>query len=429
MRRYRIGYVALPGFNESELGEMQAVLGIHPLNRSCIISSSKAPVTGQHGLTFVPDATFADCPALDVLVIPDLPRAVQDDPAFHAFLTEQCARASYVLAASGGVLALAKADVLEGKTATADDDGTKQLTDYGITPVFERKAVVEGKFYTAGHSTGMIEAAFMVLEKLRGTTLAKFAELTLEYDPHPQFTNHTPKTAVDLSAHNAPTIAMILPSGCYLPDYMGAVEVLSAFPNSTLHVVSHDTTPVQCLLGPKVVPTTSFAACPQVDFLIIGATLPTLLKDKALLDFIRRQEPETKGMISVCAGTLVYAAAGVLQGRTATSNYHHTPLLDKLGARSSGTEVAIDGKFYSAGPAIGSYEVALTAIRDTYDVDVAHHIEQNVLQYAPHPVFGVGSPEKAGKIMGFIGRYLFAPSLPIYLSAGRKGAKYVATQA
>ncbi|KZK98690.1 MULTISPECIES: DJ-1/PfpI family protein [unclassified Pseudovibrio] len=429
MKRYRIGYVALPGFNESELGEMQAVLGINPLNRPSIIGATTKPVTGQHGLTLVPDRVFQDRTPLDVLVIPDIPTAAQDDPAFHAFLTDQCSRVAYVVASSGGVLALAKADVLEGKTATADDQGAKLLADYGVKPVFERRAVVDGKFYTAGHSTGMIEAAFMVLEKLRGTSFAKFAELTLEYDPHPQFTAHTPKKPVDLTAGDAPTIAMALPSGCYLPDFLGAVEVLSAFPNSKLHVVSHDKTPVQCLLGPKVVPTTTFATCPEVDFVIMGATQPMLLKDKELLDFIRRQEPAAKGMISVCAGTLVYAAAGILDGKTATSNFHHTPLLDKLGAKSSGTEVAVDGKFYSAGPAIGSYEVALKAVRDMYGIDVAHHIEKNVLEYAPKPVFGVGSPEKAGKWLARISKYLIAASLPFYLSAGRRGARYVKSQA
>ncbi|KZK84639.1 hypothetical protein PsAD13_02104 [Pseudovibrio sp. Ad13] len=60
MKRYRIGYVALPGFNESELGEMQAVLGINPLNRSSIIGATTKPVTGQHGLTLVPDRVFQD---------------------------------------------------------------------------------------------------------------------------------------------------------------------------------------------------------------------------------------------------------------------------------------------------------------------------------------------------------------------------------
>ncbi|MES0871500.1 DJ-1/PfpI family protein [Pseudovibrio sp. SCP19] len=427
MKRYRVGYIAMPGFNESELGEMQAVLGIHPLNRSSIIAPSKTPVTGQHGMTLVPNADFQDRAPLDVLVIPDIPEAAQDDPALHAFLTDQCARVSHVVASSGGVVALAKADVLEGKAATADDHGTALLADYGAKPVLERRAVVDGKFHTAGHSTGMIEAAFMVLEKLRGTRFARFAELTLEYDPHCQYTAHTPSRLVDLADCDAPTIAMALPSGCYLPDYLGAVEVLSAFPNSTLHVVSHDKTPVQCLLGPKVVPTTSFEDCPQVDFVIMGATQPFLLKDTRLLDFIRRQEPNAKGMISVCAGTLVYATTGLLNGKTATSNYHHTPLLDKLGAKSSGTEVAYDGKFYSAGPAIGSYEVALRAVQDVYGKDVAHHIEQQVLQFAPNPVFNVGSPEKAGKLMALFGKYLFSPSLPLYLATGRKGAKYVAS--
>lgn len=423
MKLRRIGYVAMPGFNETELCEMQAVLGIHPQNRSTIVGTTQAQVTGQHGMTFVPDATFADCPDLDVIVIADIPEKAQDDVLLHDYLKHQVNKVSHVLASGGGVMALAKAGLLSGVSATSDDFNSSRLANYGAVPVMERRAVKDGKFFTAGRSTGMIEAAFQVQKELRGQRFTKFAELTLEYDPQLQFPDYRDTTQVDFADTAGPVIAVTLPDGSYIPDVMGAVEVLSAIPGATLHVVSHDMSPVQCLLGPKVTLTTRFEDCPQADFIVTGATLPQRLSDPALLAFLQKQAPGAKGLISVCAGTLIYAAAGLLDGKTATSNFHHTPLLKKFGVTPSGTEVVSDGKFYSAGPAVGSYEVSLRAVQDVYGVDVAAHIEHAVLQYAPNPVFGVGNPEKATGLIRLLGKYLFLPTLPIYQFFGNRGLR------
>ncbi len=113
----------------------------------------------------------------------------------------------------------------------------------------------------------------------------------------------------------------------------------------------------------------------------------------------------------------------VCDGDGAMPGFHHTPLLKKFGVTPSGTEVVSDGKLYSAGPGVGSYEVSLHAVQDVYGADVAAHIEHSVLQYASNPVFGVGNPEKATGLIRFIGRYLFLPTLPIYQFFGNRGRR------
>jgi len=403
MRRYRIGYVTVPGFSETDLIAMQAVLGIHPLNQAMIVSSSMEPVTGKKVFSFIPDTDFTNCPDLDVVVLGGVPDEALNNNALLNFLSEKVDKAKFVLAGANGVDAFANCGVLKDR------------------------AVTDAKFYTGGASTGMIEAAYLLLKRLRGERIAKLAELSLEYDPHPQFKNkETNVTAFsELNLPKGPKMAVIAPKGTYLPDVMGAVEVLGSIPGSEVCVVSDTMAPSNCLLGPKVVPHATYDDCQQADIVIIGATTPNHLKNKSLLDFIRRQETGAKAMISVCAGTLVFAAAGILDGRKVTTNFHCTPLLKRLGAVHSETETAVDGKFYSAGPAIGSYEVGVKAAADLYGEDAARFIEQSVLEYDPHPVFNTGSPEKAGRVLTWVSRALMLPALPFYLSYGRNGRQLV----
>jgi hypothetical protein len=94
----------------------------------------------------------------------------------------------------------------------------------------------------------------------------------------------------------------------------------------------------------------------------------------------------------------------------------------------SGTEVVSNGKFYSAGPAVGSYEVSLRAVQNVFGADVVSYIEHSVLQHAPNPVFGVGNPEKAAVPIWFIDKYLFLPTLPIYKFFGNRGRRLMRQQ-
>lgn len=425
MKRYTTGYVMMPGFRPADIVGTHAVLGPHPLDKSLFIAPTLEPVLGKSGMTLIPNATFDDCPELDVLVIGDLPETAQQDPALLHFLKTRIPGAQFVIGVSGGVVALARTGLMDGVQATSDRAHLDQLAQFGLSASHRGKPVESGKFITAGPSTGMIEAAFLVQENLRGKGLAKFLELNLEYDPKTQF-EHLAKQRdcpVETSNQGGLNIVVVAPDLIYLPDIMGAVDVLGSLPDAQVHFASHTLAPSRGLLSPTLTPTCTFDTCPQADVLVIGATGPNTLSDADLLAFVRRQDKTARAMISVCAGSLVFGAAGLLDGVRATSNFHHTNLLRRFGAKPSHKAVERDGKYFSAGPAIGSYEIALQVAAEIYGSHVAHDLEVNLLEYSPNPRNGVGSPEKAGRVMSTLSKALLAPSVPIYGLAGKLGQK------
>lgn len=423
MARYSVGYVLAPGFRVADVIGTQAVLGPHPLDRSYFLSHDLAPVTGTSGVALQPNATFSDCPELDVLVVGGLPEAALEDAELIEFLQKTIPHLRHVISVSGGVVAVARTGALAGRTVTADKAHLPELKTQGLDVSAGKGPVQDGKFITAGPSTGMIEAAYMVQRELRGEGFTKLLELNLEYDPVVQF----PDPSGDAAQPAGPLkVAVVLPTGIYMPDVMGALDVLSALPGTEIYLVTDDMRPSKCLLGPTALPNCLYEDCPDVDVLVVGATSPGYLYDRRLLDFVRRQDRTARAMISVCAGTLVFAAAGLLMGRRATSNFHHTGLLKGFGAQPSHRPVERDGKYFSAGPAIGSYEIALQVVAELYGKQTAHEIEQDVLEYAPHPIYGIGAPEKAGKLLVTLSKAILSPSLPVYSIAAKLGRRRVA---
>jgi len=423
MKKRSIGYVLAEGFSELDLVEAQAVLGLNPLNRGYMVARDLDPVHGESGISIVPDVTFDDAHAYDVLVVGDLPTDALEQEQLIGFLRRRAPDTSYFIARSGGVMALAMAGLLHGRRATTCKAQLAQLESHGAHVEADSTRVIDQNTYTCSSVTGLIEASFLVLEQMCGRQFAKLVELNLEYNPQCQFTDRADGDLQleSLAIERPPRIAVILPPSSYFPDVIGAIAVLSQIPEAELLIVSHDLSPSKCILGPSVVATTTFRDCPQADIIIVGATVPRHLKDSDILHFVRRQEPASRAMISVCVGTLLYAAAGVLDGRTATSNFHHTALLGKLGVMPSGTETAVDGKFYSAGPAIGAIEVGLKVVADLYGEALARDIERDYLDYRPDPVYGAGTPASAGPLMSWLSRALSLPSLPWLLRNARLG--------
>ena len=425
VKKFTAGYVLVPGFRSADVIGIQAVLGPHPLDRSIYVAPASEPVAGKSNMTLVPNATFDDCPELDVLVIGDIPDSALENERLVSFLRERIPAARHVIGVSAGVEALARTGLMAECLATADRAHLDRLGEHGISPRSERQPVVNGKFVTAGPSTGMIEAAYLVQGQLRGETFARYLELNLEYDPVALFASPpaTEPAPPPVSGQEGLKVAAILPDRVYIPDIMGTLDVLGLLPGTETFLVSDNLGPSRCLLGPTVLPNCTYDECPDVDVLVVGATHPRHLSDTKLLNFIRRQDKATKAMISVCAGSLVFGAAGLLDGKRATSNFHHTNLLRRFGAMPSHKAVERDRKYFSAGPAIGSYEIALQVVSELYGDQAAHELEQDVLEYAPNPVHGVGSPEKAGKLLSLLSKALFSPSLPVFLIAGKIGRR------
>jgi transcriptional regulator GlxA family with amidase domain len=179
-------------------------------------------------------------------------------------------------------------------------------------------------------------------------------------------------------------------------DVLGTHTVLGITPGAEIHLVWKDIEPFEGVPRWPMRATTSFADCPDVDVLMVGAIPPEVIGDLEVLSFFRRKAESAKAVIAVCGGALLAGAAGLLRDRRATTNFQMLDALQDLGAEPvPGGRVVVDGKFYTAGPVTGSFEAALLVLAALRGEEMAKFVELTI-EFDPHPPFGVGSPDLAG---------------------------------
>jgi transcriptional regulator GlxA family with amidase domain len=116
--------------------------------------------------------------------------------------------------------------------------------------------------------------------------------------------------------------------------------------------------------------------------------------DDAVLSWLRRVDESTKWTTSVCTGSLVLGAAGLLEGRRATSHWLFLERLRELGADPVGGRFVEDGKFVTAAGVSAGIDMALHLVGREAGPEVAQAIQLGI-EYDPQPPFDAGSPEKA----------------------------------
>ena len=185
---FRVGIVIGPGFIPMDMVGVQTVLGLMPGAEIHLLWKSRELVEGFPSWWTRPTTTFATCPELDVLAVGMLPPEIETDPEVISFMREQGRRAKYVIGVCNGVLLLGAAGLLRGKRATSSHNARPTLAELGAEVVSGGSGVVvDGNCYTAGPGVGSFEAALLVAEAAFGRSAAEFAELLIEYDPHPPF--------------------------------------------------------------------------------------------------------------------------------------------------------------------------------------------------------------------------------------------------
>jgi cyclohexyl-isocyanide hydratase len=179
-------------------------------------------------------------------------------------------------------------------------------------------------------------------------------------------------------------------------DFAGPVQFLSRLPGATTYVASKDGAAVSTDCGFGIVPTTSFADCPQADIICVpgGHGVRQAIADEAIVHFVREQAKGAQWVTSVCTGSFILGAAGLLKGKRATCHWAYTHLLPLFGATHQESRVVRDGNLVTAGGVTSGIDFALELMALAQGEDVARTI-QLALEYDPAPPFAGGHPSRS----------------------------------
>jgi cyclohexyl-isocyanide hydratase len=211
-------------------------------------------------------------------------------------------------------------------------------------------------------------------------------------------------------------------------DMTGPLQVFSSLPGATVHLIWKRIEPVTTDTVLTLVPTTTFADCPQLDVICVpgGAGTDDILNDEEVLSFLRMQAEGAKYITSVCTGSLALGAAGLLRGYRATTHWAAIDLLEPLGAVPTHTRVCVDRNRITGGGVTAGIDFALTLVSILVDRPTAEAIQLR-LEYNPAPPFNAGSPETAPAEVLAIARARVAQSQQHRVDAVHKAAARLAT--
>jgi cyclohexyl-isocyanide hydratase len=179
-------------------------------------------------------------------------------------------------------------------------------------------------------------------------------------------------------------------------DFTGPLQVFAGLPGAKIHLIWKRIEPVASDSVLVLTPTVTFADCPQLDVICVpgGSGTDDLVNDGETLDFLRAQAKAAKYVTSVCTGSLVLGAAGLLQGFRATTHWTAMDYLPAFGATPTKTRVCVDRNRITGGGVTAGIDFALTLVSILADRKTAEAIQLG-LEYNPAPPFNAGSPDTA----------------------------------
>jgi transcriptional regulator GlxA family with amidase domain len=192
-------------------------------------------------------------------------------------------------------------------------------------------------------------------------------------------------------------IAILIFDGLTALDAIGPYEVLSRLPGAELRFVAKQ---------PGLKRTDTGALGVQADLAIADRLGPDvvlvpggegnrpLMRDSEVLDWLRVAHESSTWTASVCTGALVLGAAGILDGKRATTHWAFLDRLSELGAEPVTERVVEDGKVITAAGVSAGIDMALTLAARIAGNEVAQAIQLGI-EYDPQPPFDAGSPSKA----------------------------------
>jgi len=192
-----------------------------------------------------------------------------------------------------------------------------------------------------------------------------------------------------------PVVFALFPQVTQL-DFTGPAEVFARLPGATLTLatVSGGTLETEsgiCFAGVK-----RLAELDECALLCVPGGFGTIaaMEDEAYLASVRRLASSARYVTSVCTGSLLLGAAGLLQGKRAACHWAWRELLTTFGALPDPARVVREGNLFTGGGVTAGIDVALTVMAEIAGENFAQGV-QLALEYAPEPPFASGRPEEA----------------------------------
>jgi transcriptional regulator GlxA family with amidase domain len=175
-------------------------------------------------------------------------------------------------------------------------------------------------------------------------------------------------------------LGIVLYSGFELLDVFGPAEMFGMLLGTVeVTMVAEQPGPVASAQGPEVLARHGFADAPPLDLLLVpgGIGTRTEVENPAMLDFLRRRAAACEVAMSVCTGSALFASAGLLDGRRATSNKMFFAWVAEMGPRVSWVKEARwvdDGKFVTSSGVSAGIDMALAVIARLYGQSISDNL-------------------------------------------------------
>jgi len=192
-------------------------------------------------------------------------------------------------------------------------------------------------------------------------------------------------------------IALLIYDGLAPLDAVGPYEVMRNVPGWEVRTVAKQRGEVRDERGSLgLVADLALGELTAPDLVLVpgGAGNRPLMQDEELLEWLREVDRSTKWTTSVCTGSLLLGAAGLLQGKRATTNWIVLDKLREFGAEPVGGRFVEDGKVVTAAGVTAGIDMALHLVAREVGPEVAQAVQLGI-EYDPDPPFDSGSPEKA----------------------------------
>jgi transcriptional regulator GlxA family with amidase domain len=187
-------------------------------------------------------------------------------------------------------------------------------------------------------------------------------------------------------------IAFLLYDNMTSLDFIGPYQVFGMVPKARIHLAAIEAGPVRTDLGVRIHADKRLEEVTHADIIVVpGSPDPSkVMGDERVLSWLRTLDATSRWTTSVCTGALILGAAGLLQGKRATTHWTVTEHLRNFGAVPVAERVVFDGKMVAAAGVSAGIDMALSLVARQFGALLAQSIQLGI-EYDPAPPFATGS--------------------------------------